>query len=75
MSDKRKKKTVILVCSLLLALIVFIFVNFLERQYCMKVPIVSENELNEYNEITELDISLLSFDGEDVAVDFPSNSI
>ena len=75
MSDKRKKKTVILVCSLLLALIVFIFVNFLERQYCMKVPIVSENELNEYIEITELDISLLSFDGEDVAVDFPSNSI
>ncbi len=41
----------------------------------MNVPIISEEQLNQYIETTTLDISQLSFDGENVAVDWASNSI
>ena len=41
----------------------------------MNVPIISEEQLNQYMETTTLDISQLSFEGEEVAVDWAKNSI
>ena len=41
----------------------------------MNVPIISEEQLNQYMDTTTLDISQLSFEGEEVAVDWAKNSI
>ena len=41
----------------------------------MNVPIISEEQLNQYMETTTLDISQLSFEGEEAAVDWAKNSI
>ena len=75
MFNKMKNEGMLLVCSLSVFIISVCFINLLERQNCMNVPIISEEQLNEYTETTSLDISLMSFEGEKIAVDFPGNSI
>lgn len=75
MFNKMKNEGMLLVCSLSVFIISVCFINFLERQNCMNVPIISEEQLNEYTETTSLDISLMSFEGEKIAADFPGNSI
>lgn len=75
MFDKRKKKTALFTGSLIAVIAVVAFLNLLERRYCMNVPIISENALKEYTEITTLDISQLCFNEEMVAIDWPGNTI
>ncbi len=59
---------------LALILTIGIFV-FLEHQYCMEVPLLQEDKLIQYTEVTSFDISQLRFNGEKVAVDTESNTI
>lgn len=54
--------------------LIMVFI-LLERQYCMKVPIISEEQPEGYTEVMSLDISQITFYGEDIAIDLPSNSI
>lgn len=75
MFEKIKNKKMIFVCSVTAFIAVMGLYIFFEYQHCMKIPVISESELNGYTEITSLDISQISFDGEDVAIDLPNNSI
>ena len=75
MSDKRKNKIVLFLCSFGALAAIGAFFLFLERQYCMGIPVISENALVGYTETTELDISQLLFEGEMIAVDWPGNQV
>lgn len=70
----KKKIALYVILNITLIVVMLCFIH-LDRQFCMSVPVVSESRFEKLTEITTLDISELTFNDEDVAVDFPSNSI
>lgn len=62
-------------CSIGVLIIIIIWGIFKESRVCLGLPIIKEAELTGYIETKEFDISKMRFDGEDIAVDFPNNSI
>lgn len=69
------KKLLFLVSTLLVFVGTTFFVTVVEKQYCMGVPRITEEQLNGYTETTELDISQIIFEGEPVAFDWDNNCI
>ena len=70
------KRKVLLFVSSFVILIGFV-ASFLmaERRSCMSVPIISEEKIRDYVEVSTLDISQLTFNGEAIAIDLLNNSI
>ena len=54
---------------LIVLLLVIAIAVFVQRKYCMDVPLISEKELGAYTEGSSFDISQLTFNGEKAAVD------
>ena len=75
MSKKDVKKMMYILCSISVFLIIIAFLISRESKECLGLPIIDEDELEGYVETSEFDISQMKFDGEDIAVDFPSNTI
>ena len=71
----KKKKKLMLIGSVGIMILIMCLLVRRELQSCMKVPIISEEKLNTLTEVTTLDISQLSFNGADVSIDLPNNSI
>ena len=69
------KKLLCLVSALLVFVGATFFVTAVEKQYCMGVPRITEEQLNGYTQTTELDISQIMFEGEPVAFDWDNNCI
>ena len=70
-----KNKIVLFLCSFGAVVVLALFVMSLERKQCMGVPLITEAELQNYSETTELDISQLMFEKNPVAVDWPRSQI
>ena len=75
MSNKYINKAMYSLCSIGFFVIISSFLISVESRECLGLPIISENELEGYIETTELDISQMEFNSEEIAVDFPGNSI
>lgn len=71
----QKSKILVLICTLLLCGMAICALLFLERQNCLSVPIIEEKRLKNYTEVSNLDISLLTFNNKDVAIDLLNNRI
>lgn len=70
-----KSKKILFVGSLgIIILTMFVLIRR-DFRSCMKVPIISEEKLNTLTEVTTLDISQIAFNGADVSIDLPNNSI
>ncbi len=69
------QKVLIVIGSLGIFAIAIGAFDYSERQLCMGIPLISEQELEKFSETDSLDISHISYNGEAVAVDFPSNTI
>lgn len=75
MLDRRKSR-VILFLGVLAALLVVVGAAFwAEQQYCMGVPLISEEELQDYIELSVFDVSKLTLNGERAAADKSSGRI
>lgn len=70
-----KRKVLLFVSSFLILIGVAASFQVAENRSCMSVPIISEEKIKDYIEVSTLDISKLTFNGEDVAIDLPNNSI
>ena len=71
MPNVGKNKIVLFLCSFGAVVVLALFAMSLERKQCMGVPLITEAELQNYSETTELDISQLMFEKNPVAVDWP----
>lgn len=69
------KKLLFLVSSLVIFISATFCVTAVEKQYCMGVPRITEEQLERYTETTELDISQIMFEGEPVAFDWENQCI
>lgn len=69
------KKLLFLVTSFLIFIVGVFFITEAEKQYCMGVPRITEEYLNGYTETTELDISKIIFEGQQVAFDWENQCI
>ena len=68
-------KIMLFLCSFVLFALVVTGISLQERKYCMGVPVISEERLEEYTEIDSLDISQLIFEGQPIAVDWPRKQV
>lgn len=62
-------------CALILLVVAFGLLFIHEQRYCLNVPLISRNDINQYNEDTSLDITQLIFDGKPVPADPAKNTI
>ena len=70
-----KKKIILFIGSIGIIILTLCLLVRREIQCCMKVPIISDKKLEKLTEVKTLDISQLTFNGEDVSIDLPNNSI
>ena len=56
-------------CLLILLLLATVAAFLLHRQYCMDVPVITEDRLAEYTETSAFDVSAITFNGQPVAAD------
>lgn len=75
MNVKFMKKVIYIWLSVGLFGAVFIFISHMESKNCLGLPIIEEEELVGYTETNQFDISHMKYNGENIAVDFPSNSV
>ncbi|MBR2937392.1 MAG: CotH kinase family protein [Oscillospiraceae bacterium] len=75
MLDRRNHKVIVFLCALLALVFAIGAFLFLERQYCMDVPLILESNIYEYTKVSTLDISQLRFNGEKIAADIANNTI
>lgn len=69
MFDKRMVRAAIFICFFVVSLFVIVCGVLADRQYCMGVPLIKENELSEYASETDFAPVGLQFNGETVALD------
>ena len=72
---RRNHKAIVFLCALLALVFAIGTFLFLERQYCMDVPLIDESKVYEYTKVSTLDISQLRFNGEKIAADMANNTI
>ena len=71
----KNNKKILLIGSVGIIILTMCLLIRRELLCCMKVPIISEEKLNTLTEVTTLDITQLAFNGADVSIDLPNNSI
>lgn len=72
---KKKNKIALLLCSGAAFLAGAGLISFFGRQYCMGVPVIQEEELDGYTETEELDITCLTFEDREAALDLQSGTV
>ena len=56
---RRNHKAIVFLCALLALVFAIGTFLFLERQYCMDVPLIDESKVYEYTKVSTLNISQL----------------
>ena len=74
MSMRRKRIMYFLFSFVSLCMLIFLL-KMVDNNTFLGLPIINEDDLLGYTETTEFDISHMKYNGENIAVDFPSNSV
>ncbi len=75
MLNRNAIKVLILLCLFLLLSFAIGFFLYMEKQYCMGVPLISESDIQQYDNVSSLDVSYLRMNNEEVAIDIAQNTI
>ena len=72
---RRNHKAIVFLCALLALVFAIGTFLFLERQYCMDVPLIQESDIQAYTVVSTIDISQLRMNGEKIAADVAENTV
>lgn len=72
---RRNHKAIVFLCALLVLVFTIGTFLFLERQYCMDVPLIQESDIQAYTVVSTIDISQLRMNGEKIAADVAENTV